>query len=736
MPDAAQPGAFARMDMMMTLPLTSLARLMGQTALVACLIPAAALAQETVIDLAPVVVDGIISGNDPVEGANPATATGSKMAVPVTEIPQSVSVIGAATLAAENVTKVDGALAYAAGVQAQPYGYDSDTNWFFVRGFAATATGAFIDGLPSYSYGFGGFYADPAGLERIEVLRGPASALYGAANPGGIVNMVTKRPTGTPGGTDTLGVDSTGRAWLQTDREGVTASGLQWRFVGKAERTDDMGVFEPGSRVYLAPSVSFQTAGGTDVTLGATYTNIAEDHVGGGWLPYVGTVVDAPFGRIDRDFNTGEPGYDDYDRDQFTLSSEIAHDLGNGWRVVNNTRLGQSDVSESSVYAYGYTGFSATPSDAAGTLSRIFFEHDTKTKTALNDLRLEGSFDTGALSHRMMVGLDAKWFQMDQVQASVAWPGAATGLSVVSPVYGTVQPATTPYLDNVVTQRQFGLYLQDQIKWGEGWIGTVNLRHDQVETTVSTDRTTGAAGSNRKDGETSWRLGLAKEFGNGVTAYASASSYFNPQVVTSADGNAISPETGRQAEVGVKWSPSEATMLTFSAFDMNRENISQSMWNGAGYTYSQLGRVNSQGFEFEAQHDFGNGLVMNASATVMDVKVKADLDATLVGKTPYSTVENMASFKLAYTPAALEALTVTGGVRFLGASWADNANTLKVPSTTLLDASVSYDFAENWVGNLAVTNLTDEVYVASCQNATGCYYGEERRVSLSLNHKF
>ena len=160
---------------------------MGQTALVACLIPAAALAQTPETELETVVLDGSASGSAPVEGVNPATATGSKMAVPVTEIPQSVSVIGAATLAAENVTKVDGALAYAAGVQAQPYGYDSDTNWFFVRGFAATATGAFIDGLPSYSYGFGGFYADPAGLERIEVLRGPASALYGAANPGGIV---------------------------------------------------------------------------------------------------------------------------------------------------------------------------------------------------------------------------------------------------------------------------------------------------------------------------------------------------------------------------------------------------------------------------------------------------------------------------------------------------------------------------------------------------------------------
>lgn len=715
---------------------SSLARLLGHTALVALMLPAASFAQEaTTLDT--VVLDGSGDATGPVgDQTNPATTTGSKIAAKITEIPQSVSVIGSETIAAGNINKVDAALSYSAGVQAQPYGYDSDTNWFFVRGFSGTSTGAFVDGLPSYSYGFGGFYLDPAGLERIEVLRGPASALYGAANPGGIINMVSKRPTGETGGTDTMGVDSSGRVWLETDRQGVTATDLAWRFVAKAERTDDMGVFEDGSRLFLAPSVRFALDSGTEIMLAATYTKIDEDHVGGGWLPYVGTVVDAPFGRIDRDFNTSEPGYDWYKRDQLTVSSEISHQFDNGWRLVNNSRLGWSDVDESSLYAYGYLGFSPTPTDDDFTLSRIFFQHQTETRTALNDLRFENTFQTGGAEHRFMAGFDAKWFEMDQVQASVAWPDSATGLSVTNPVYGGVQPATTPYLDNVVTQTQFGLYAQDQIRWGDGWIATVNLRHDIARTEVSDDRTTGAEGSDRKDGETAWRLGLAKELGNGITAYGSASTYFNPQVVTTSAGNAVGPETGHQAEIGVKWAPTNGTLVTFAAFDMTRENISQSMWTGAGYDYFQLGEVRSRGLELEAQHNFGNGLTVSASATTMDITIEDDIDTTIIGNRPYIAVEQMATLKADYAVASAPGLTLSGGVRFMGSSWADNANTLKVPSVTLLDAGASYEFADGWKANLAITNLTDEVYVASCQNATGCYYGEERRASLALARKF
>ena len=135
------------------------------------------------IALETVTVEGQVgSGTGPVNGYVPnRTTTGSKTDTPIEEIPQSVSVIGREEIEDRQAQKVDEALRYTAGVFAQPYGLDSDTDWFFIRGFDAGQTGVFLNNLPLYQYGFGGFYIDPFVLERIEVLKGPVSALYGGS---------------------------------------------------------------------------------------------------------------------------------------------------------------------------------------------------------------------------------------------------------------------------------------------------------------------------------------------------------------------------------------------------------------------------------------------------------------------------------------------------------------------------------------------------------------------------
>ena len=720
--------------MTMLSPTSRLAVLLGQTALISCALSAPILAQE-VTDLAPIIVTQGGSATGPVTSANPATLTGTKTATPITDIPQSVSVVSNAALVAQNAGKLDGALAYVAGVTAQPYGYDSDTNWQSIRGFPATATGVYQDGLQHFSYGFGGFFVDPILVERIEVLKGPASVLYGGSNPGGLLNYVTKRPTGETGSEVELGLDEMGRAWTSYDTNGVTGDGTAYRFTGKLETAGGHGTFEDGLHGVIGAGARKTLADGSDLTLMLNYTNMREDHVGGAWLPYTGSVVDAGFGRIDREFNTGEPDVDWYKRDQTMATAIWEKDFG-GWTLSNTTRLSHATVEESSVYAYGYAGYSATPVDSENTLSRIFFQHRTESLSFLSDTNAQTVAQLGAFEHRLMVGLDLKYFTMDQVQASVAWPDAATGLSVTNPVYGAAQPATTPYIDQDLTQRQAGLYVQDQIRWGDGWIATLNGRLDVVETTTGVNEATGAAGLSRNDTEASWRAGIAKTLWGDVTAYASAGTYFNPQIVNDADGNAISPETGRQVEVGLKWAPNAATLITLSAFQIDRENISQSQWNGTGYSYFQLGEVRSRGIELEARGEIAPGVVLSGALTKMDVSVTQDIDPSLIGKTPYATIEDQVAVKLDWSPKSIEGLTLTGGVRWNGASWADNANTLKVPEVTLFDAGAAYDFANGWKANLAVSNLTDETYVSSCQTAFACFYGEGRKASVSLRKSF
>ncbi|MES2432358.1 MAG: TonB-dependent siderophore receptor [Pseudomonadota bacterium] len=713
-----------------------LALLLGQTALIACTLPQLAMAQTTT-DLEPIVVTGAGEGTatGPVTSTNPATLTGSKTATPLTEVPQSVSVVSAAALEAANISKLDGALSYVAGVTGQPYGYDSDTNWIFIRGFNASQHGAYQDGLANNAYGFGSFFIDPFLVERIEVLKGASSVLYGGSNPGGLVNYVTKAPTGENKTVLEFGLDEHGRTWGSFDQNRVVSDSLSYRLLGKIERVDGHGAFDPGLHTLLSGSIEQKLDSGAVLTYGLDLLKVDEAHVGNAWLPYVGTVEEASFGYIPRDFNVGEPGHDSYMRDQASLRFGFTQDLGD-WTLTNTSRISRADITERSVVAYGYATFGAP--DAVGTLVRGVFDHDTSQTSFVTDTRLENSFVTGALDHKVMVGLDLKNYKIDILEKS-AYP--ATPLTVVDPIYGAAQPAAAAYKDVDITQRQAGVYLQDQIRWGDGWIGTGNLRYDWVETEASADRATGNAGSTRNDGELTWRLGLAKEVVAGVTVYATTSTSFNPTIEPSTAGNDIKPETARQAEFGVKWAVNDTFLLTASAFDLKRKNVSQSTFGEIspgvfGSIFSQVGEVQSKGFELEAQGKIAEGLTISAAYTKMDLEVLDDQNAALIGNSLREVPEEFASLQLGWTPSSMPELTLTGAARYTGGSWADDANTAWVPSRTVFDLGASYQMQNDWQANLAISNVADKKYVSSCAGTNYCYYGEGRTASISISKSF
>ncbi|GLS85961.1 ligand-gated channel [Cypionkella aquatica] len=715
---------------------TCLAALLGQTALIACTLPQLAMAQTTT-ELEPIVVTGAGTGSatGPVTGTNPATLTGTKTATPVTEVPQSVSVVSTETLKTTNVAKLDGALAYVAGVTGQPYGYDSDTNWIFIRGFNASQSGAYQDGLSNSAYGFGSFFIDPFLIERIEVLKGASSVLYGGSNPGGLVNYVTKAPTGEDSTDLSFGLDEHGRVWASVDQNRKVSDSLSYRLLGKIERVDGHGAFDPGLHALLSGSVEQTLQDGAVLSYGLDLLKVDESHVGNAWLPYTGSVEDASFGRIPRDFNVGEPGHDSYIRDQASVRFGFTQDYGN-WTLTNATRYSWADISERSVVAYGYSTFGAP--DAVGTLVRGVFDHDTTTRSLVSDTRVETTFNTGGLEHKVMAGLDLKKYNIDILEKS-AYP--ATPLTVVDPIYGAIQPDAAAYKDVDITQRQAGIYLQDQIRWGNGWVGTANMRYDWVETVASADPAAGNPGSKRNDGEMTWRLGLAKEVAQGVTVYGTTSTSFNPTIEPSTAGNDIYPETARQAELGVKWAINDSFLLTASAFDIKRRNVSQSQFgliapDTYGYVFSQIGEVQSKGFELEAQGKIAEGLTLSAAYTKMDLDILDDQNAALIGNTPREVPEEFASLQLGWTPASMPELTLTGAARYTGGSWADDANTAWVPSRTVFDLGVSYAMQDDWTANLAITNVADKTYVSSCAGTNYCYYGEGRTASISISKSF
>ncbi len=681
--------------------------------------------------LAPVIVEGGQAADDTgvseVKGVVARkTRTGSKTATDITEVPQAVSVVGREEIDAQGAQKADEALRYTAGVFAQPFGPDSDTNWIFIRGFQATATGIYMDDLQLYSYAFGGFYVDSFGLERIYVLKGPASVLYGGTNPGGMINFVSKRPTFERKRYVETGINDAGNAYLGFDIGDVANNDtVSYRMTGKVGGGNTYSDNQDGWRGFLSPSITWKPDEQTSLTILGNYSHIDENHNGGSFLPYKGTVVDyidsqgGNHGRIRPDFNPTETSVDLYNREQGSIGYEFEHTFDNQWTVRSNLRYGAAHVEEVNVYPYGWVDENSTE------LTRVDFAHNTKVETLLADNQIEGKVETGPIEHTLLAGLDYKYYNIDHVQAS-GYP--TPPIDPFDPVYGQPLSPRAVYLNQDLTLRTLGLYGQDQMRFGDGWLVTLNGRYDwsaleTIDNLTSTQK-------ERSDGSLSGRVGLAYEFANGVTPYASIATFFNPAIGTLANGDLFKPEEGVQYEVGVKYRPSFIDgLFTASLFDLTRQNVAISNTDTTNDPFDQIqtGEMRSRGIELEGKVNVTDDFKLTAAFTAYDVDITKDTDESLIGKTPFIVPEVMASASADYTFRGgwYDGITAGGGVRYIGSSWADNDNKLKVPAVTLADLKLGYK-RDNWGVDLNVTNLFDKTYVSSCQGELVCSYGEGR----------
>ncbi len=724
----AQAGYYKGLFMRGTYKSTLLLLLSGSAALV-FLSSAIAQTADSSIRLKEIVIDGAGDGTatGPLKGFVPErTATGSKTSTSIENIPQSVSIVGRDQIDAQGAQKIDEALRYSAGVFAQPFGVDNDTNWIYIRGFDATAKGTYLDGLQNFSYGFGGFLIDSFGIERIEVLKGPASVLYGGSNPGGIVNYISKRPNGERIRYVETGINSYGNGYIGFDIGDKASDAVDYRINGKIGGGDNYTDLSEEFRGVINPSISWKPDDATKLTLTGNYTHLDATHDGGGFLPYYGTVVPTKFGKIDPKSNFTEPSIDQYDREQASIGYEFEHEFDNDWTFRQNARYGHSSVKEHSLYAFGYAsgpfGFAEQP-DLTDNLSRIDFEHDTTVNNFLIDNQLEGVVNTGAIEHTLLFGAEYKYFNIDQVQTS----GSGTPISAGDPVHGAPQaPLGAPYIDQVLKQHQVGIYAQDQLRFGDGWLVTLNGRYDYVDTDA-----TGLPAYKGNEGRASGRVGIAYDFANGITPYASIATFFSPEIGVTRNLEFFKPETGQQYEVGVKYRPEGFDgLITASLFDLTKKNVV----TGPFRQETQIGEVNSRGFEIEAQANINDAWKLTAAFTAYDLKVKEDADQRIIGKRPFLLPETQASVFAQYTvpTGKLQGLALGAGVRYVGSSYADNANTLKVPDVALLDLKIGYK-KDNWGVDLNVTNVFDKEFVSGCRGVNVCSYGEGRKALLKAH---
>ncbi|KQT64030.1 hypothetical protein ASG54_00420 [Aureimonas sp. Leaf460] len=701
-------------------------------ALTAATVGAGAQTSEPIV-LETVTLEG--SGSGATTGAassgvtTPAGATSAlKGAGSQRATPQVVSVVGRDQLDKRDVQTVDEATRYSAGIQGQKYGSNNRLDWFNIRGFPAEADGLFLDGLALFSTAFSSWRVDPTTLDRVEILRGPASVLYGGSSPGGLVNLVSKRPTKTKQGEVEVGVNEWGQGYVSLDSGGPLDEQAIWSYRLNAKLFGGDQYAEEGDEFegVVAPSINWSPDADTSVTVYGYYQNDDSNNTPG-FLPYVGTVVPAAYGKIPRDYFSSEPGVDTFERDQAMIGYELEHKFNETFTVRQNARYAHLDSTYRVVYGFGYAPGSTTD------INRIDFLTTPNADSFNIDTQGEARFDTGAVDHVLLGGIDYRRFEIDDFQAV----GSLRPINVVNPVYGlNAGPINPPYIDNVQTLNQTGLYLQDQMTYDK-LVVTLNGRYDFLSNDLDNQLANGRDASS-DEGAFSGRAGAAYLFDNGVTPYVSYSHFFTPVVGINADTNApLEAGDGDQYEVGVKYQPADLdAVFTASLFDLTRSKVVTSAIIDGITRSVQTGEIRSQGVEFEANIGLGNGFSLLAAFTAMDLEVTRSGELDL-GKVTPATPEEFGSVWLDYTiqSGAAEGLRLGAGVRYVGDSYADRANAFKVPDYTVVDAAISYE-KPTWRAQLNASNLFDKETVQCGPDANSCFYGDARKISASLAYKF
>lgn len=659
------------------------------------------------------------------------SSSGTKTNTPIMETPQAVSVIGAEQIRDQKANKLDEVLRYTGGVRAGTFGADTRNDWWLIRGFKSDDVGLFLDGMQLFYTSYASWKLQTPNMERVEVLRGPSAVLYGGSSPSGIVNVISKMPPAEPVRFIETGVNNFGNAYVGFDVGGPVATShengkLFYRVVGQVQNGPTQVNFTPDNNYFIAPSVTWKPDADTRFTVLASASR--QETRGINFLPYEGTVINARFGKIPTSFFAGDPSVDKFTREQEMLGYQFERNLTDDLTFRQNARFAHVDVTYR-----GYVGNNWADINTASLGRYNWYAKNTANQANL-DNQLEYRFNTGAVRHTMLFGVDLKGYQIDDYQAFNF--GTVPSINVFNPAYGFDIPLTgAPFRNFQITQKQAGTYLQDQMKLGNFTL-VLSGRNDWVETTQAA-RDTGATLASRDDSRFSGRAGLIYNFDNGIAPYVSYATSYNPIIGLNAQNQLFLPETGQQTEIGVKVAPRGFDgYFTASVFDLKRQHVATT---DPVFTtlQNQTGEVTSRGIEIEAVANATRELKLIGSFTAYRLFNSRDLDPALVGKTPTNTPELLVSGWADYTfkDGPLAGFGFGGGLRYIGSSWADTANTLEVPAVVLGDLALHYEW-QNWRTALNVVNLTDKIYVASCAAASSCFYGDRRRVTASVSYKW
>ncbi|RAI60718.1 TonB-dependent siderophore receptor [Roseicella frigidaeris] len=656
--------------------------------------------------------------------------SGTKTDTPLLETPQSVSVITRDQMDARAVQDTQQALRYAPGVFAEPYGSDIRYGWSTVRGYSLQGA-QFLDGmrLPFGTYAIP--QVEPWGLERLELLRGPASVLYGQIPPGGMLNMISRRPTDVPTHEVQLQTGSFGRLQGAFDLGGpIDKEGkFLYRFTGLARDSDSQSDEVRDRRLFLAPSLTWRISPDTSLTLLSYWQR--DDSGVQQFLPVQGTLRSNPYGSIPINRFVGEKNANNFDRDQWGVGYAFSHRIDDRFTLRQNLRYSRIDFDMTVLRGLGLQ-------TDLRTLNRTTVAIRDHVDAFTMDNQGEARLRTGPVDHTILAGLDFRHSSTDYGFGRVAAPS----LDIFNPVYGRAFTLPTSYnvTRTFASQDQVGLYVQDQARLGR-WLLTVSGRQDWVDSNTEnrlTNRQTP-----QSDSATTGRVGLNYLFDFGLAPYVSWSQSFQPQIGTDASATPFRPTRGEQWEVGLRYQPpSINASVSLAAYTGTLENVLTTD-PANSFFQVQTGEARVRGIEIEGVAGLARGLSALASYTYTDSKVtKTTIAANRDNRLPL-TPEHTAALWLDYTfpEGPLAGLGIAGGARYVSGAYGDAANLYETPTATLFDAAIRYDLGRLAPGlagtRLAVnaTNLGDKRLV-TCASNTDCFFAARRTILATLSHRW
>ena len=653
----------------------------------------------------------------------------TKIATPDIETPQSVSIITREQFEEQGAISVRQAVSYTPGVYSNQIGASNRFDYIVLRGFSdGSLDNVYLDGLKMMgdTNSHSSLVVDPWFLENIEVVRGPASVLYGRSSPGGIVALTSRKPSFDPGGEIKLFAGNNNQRGAAFDVTGALDDDdrVAARLSGMTRYADSQFDTLKEQRYAIMPSLTWRI---TDQTRLDLMAYLHRDPEGGSHsgLPYEGTVVPHNGKKIANTFFEGEDDYDKYDRRENMVGYNFEHMFDNGWSVRQKLRYLHTKVELNQVYAAGWLNESE--------LNRGYSGSDEKMNAITLDNQLDGSVDTWAVNHRLLMGIDYQ----DRSNDTTGYYGAFPAIDAFNPVYGAKPDYITMYSREKHKLRQTGYYLQDQMSW-ERWRLTLGGRYDQVS--VSNIDKLNQTRSDLDKNNFSTRAALLYLFDNGFAPYISYSTAFTPTSFADENGNVLDPMKGKQWEAGLKYEP-EGMNSQFSAsvFRINQTNIATK--EEPTDPYRSIGEIESKGVELEAISQLTDSFRLQAAYTYTDIRYKKSSPEEQ-GKRAVYAPRNQASAWLSYDVKSgpLDGLTLGSGVRYVNGITSDRLNTHTLPSYTLVDMAIGYDLSKVGIKGLSaqlnVNNLTDKSYIAACNSLSYCYFGAERSIVGSVSWKF